>query len=219
MSFEQARLGEAIRSTASAVRAPRRLHDEVAAQRLRLATRRRVAGAVAATAATALAALLALAQAGGGTQSPTIAEAAAVALREPALAAPARDPRAPAFLRASSGGVAFPDYTQSGLGWRADGLLRTRRGGHEIVAVSYTRATAGRVGYAIVGGAPLRATKDAATVVRDGSRYAVSRDGAMQIVSWQRGGRTCVLASRDASAQALLRLASWRPAGGSTGRY
>lgn len=219
MSDEHVRAATVIRSTAGSIRAPQRLREELGVQRARLAARRRVARALVATAATALATALALAQAGGGRQPPTIAETAAVALRAPTLAAPARDARAPAFLRASSGGVAFPDYARAGLRWRPEGLLRTRRGGQQIVVVSYARGSGERVGYAIVGGAPLRAAAGATAVVRDGARYAVLRDGATRIVTWRRGGRTCVLASREASTQALLELAAWRPQAAPAGRY
>jgi hypothetical protein len=221
VSGEDARVADAIRSAAGAVHAPQRLRREIAAQRARRAVRRRAAGALAATAATTLATLLALSQPedGGDRRPPTIAEAAVVALREPALPAPPRDARAPAFLRASSGSVAFPDYAGGGLRWRADGLLRTHRGGREIVVVTYARPGDGRAGYAIVGGPPLRLTGRASSVVRHGTRFSVVRGAQATIVTWRRGGRTCVLASRQASADALLRMAAWQPVGGAPGRY
>lgn len=222
MSSDDARIAAAIRATAGAVRAPEQLREELAAQRVRRTARRRIAGALAATVATALAAVLALSQAGGepgSAAAPTIAEAAVVALRQPALPAPARDAKAPSFLQASSGGVAFPDYGQGGLRWRPDGLLRARRGGRDIVVVSYTRGAGVRAGYAIVGGPALRQAQSAAPVVRGDTRFAVQRTAGITIVSWRRGGRTCVLASREASAQALLSMAAWRPAPASRARY
>jgi len=221
MSDDEARIAEAIRTAAGAVHAPPGLHRTLAAQRARRRRRGRVAGALAATAAAALAAVLALAHGDGDPAAPppTIADAVAVALREPALPAPARDARAPAFLRASSGGVAFPDYARGALHWRADGLLRARRAGRDIVVVSYTRYGRARVGYAIVGGAALRPARTRWRVVRDGTRFAVQRSAGATIVSWRRGGRTCVLASRDTSSEALLEMAAWQPPPAAGGRY
>jgi hypothetical protein len=70
-----------------------------------------------------------------------------------------------------------------------------------------------------VGRPGLRLAAGATTVVRHGVRFAVLRDAGATIVTWRRGGRTCVLASRDASAAALLRIAAWRPDGGQQGPY
>ncbi len=221
MSTDDARIGAAIRATAGEVAAPERLRGQLAAQRTRLAARRRIAGALTATAATALAAVLALSQSGGRPvpAPPTIADAAAVALRRPALPAPGRDARAPSFLRVSSGGVAFPDYRRAGMRWRPAGLLRARRGGRDVVVVSYARGGGVRASYAIVAGPVLREPRTGRTVVRAGTRFTVQHGLGTTIVSWRRGGRTCVLASREASAQALLRMAAWEPAPGAQRRY
>lgn len=221
MSTDDARIGEAIRVAAGAVSAPERLRRQLAAQRARQTARRRIAGAFAATAATVLAAVLALSQSGGepGSPPPTIADAVAVALRQPALPAPARDPRAPSLLGVSSGGVAFPDYREGGMRWRPDGLLRARRGGRDIVVVSYTRGASARASYAIVAGPALPEAQAGYRVVRGGTRFAVEHRAGTTIVSWRRGGRTCVLASRAASAQALLRMAAWEPAPTAQRRY
>lgn len=127
--------------------------------------------------------------------------------------APARGARAPALLRASADGVRFPNYAHGGLGWRAGGQRHARRGGRELVVVSYRHSRYGHAGYAIVGRPALRLAAGAPTVVRNGVRFAVLRDAGKTIVTWRRSGRTCVLASRDASVEALPRIAAWRPHG------
>ena len=211
-------VADAIRATAADVHAPRRLHEAIDAQRPRRSARApRVAAGVAACAAVA-GALIVLAGGSSDRPPPTIADAAAVALLEPALPPPARDSGAPSYLRASAGGVRFPDYASGGLGWRADGLRRERRAGRD--SSSCPRAPAGaRAGYAIVAGAPLAVAAGARTVVRDRVRFAVLQSGGTTIVTWRRRGRTCVLASREASARALLAMAAWHPDEGSQERY
>jgi hypothetical protein len=217
--LDDAGVAATIHAAAGAVRAPDRLRRELAGQRTRRTGRRRTAGAFAAAVATAFAAVLALAHPVGDPGPPSIAETASVALRAPALPAPARDARAPALLRASADGVRFPNYAYGGLGWHAEGQRHTRRGGRELVVVSYAHGRDAHAGYAIVGRPGLRLAAGAPTVVRHGVRFAVLRDAGATIVTWRRGGRTCVLASRDASVAALLRIAAWRPDGGQQGPY
>ncbi len=220
MSHDDTLVADAIRVAAAQVRAPERLRLQLAAQqRARRTRQRRTAGALAATLATALAAVLALAHPAGGPGPPSIADAAAIALRAPTLPAPARDARVPELLRASAGGVRFPDYAYGRLGWRADGLGRVHRGGREVVVVSYARGAGARAGYAIVAGPALRVAAGAPRVVRHGVQFAVLRDAGATIVTWRRSGRTCVLASRDAPAATLLRLAAWRAEDASHGPY
>lgn len=220
MSHDDTLAAGAIRAAAAQVRAPERLRIEIAAQRARRTRHRRTTGALVATLATALAAVLALAHPAGEPGHPSIADAAAIALRAPTLPAPARDARAPELLQASAGGVRFPNYAYGRLDWRADGLGRVRRGGRVVVVVSYARGAGGaRAGYAIVAGPALRLTAGGSRVVRHGVQFAVLRDAGATIVTWRRSGRTCVLASRDATAAMLLRLAAWRAQEGSHGPY
>jgi hypothetical protein len=220
MSHDDTFVADAIRAAAAQVRAPERLRVQLAAQRARRTRHRRTAGALVATLATALAAVLALAHPAGEPGPPSIADAAAIALRAPTLPAPARDARAPELLRASAGGVRFPDYAYGRLGWRADGLRRARRGGRDVIVVSYARGAGGpRAGYAIVAGPALGLTAGAPRIVRRGVQFAVLRDAGATIVTWRRSGHTCVLASRDAPAGMLLRLAAWRADDGSHGPY
>jgi hypothetical protein len=217
--LDDARVADTIRVAAAAVRAPDRLRRELAGQRTRRTGRRRTTEALAAAVVTALAAVLAFAPATGDPGPPSIVETARLALREPALPAPARDPRVPALLRASADGVRFPNYAHGGLGWRAEGQRHARRGGRELVVVSYGSSRHGHASYAIVGRPALRLAPGAPTVVRNGVRFAVLHDAGKTIVTWRRSGRTCVLVSRDAPAEALLRIAAWHPDGGLQGPY
>ena len=55
---------------------------------------------------------------------------------------------------------------------------------------------------------------DGARRVRRGALpLAVLRHGGAAVVTWRRDGHTCVLASRQASAERLVRLAAWTGGG------
>ena len=68
---------------------------------------------------------------------------------------------------------------------------------------------AGDVGYTIVDGKPLAEPGGARIVERDGLRLAVLRKGDVDVVTWRRGGHTCVLASKGAGVEQLIRFATW----------
>jgi hypothetical protein len=219
--LEERRVVAAIRAEAGAVQAPQRLRETLAAQRTRRSARGRRASLLGASAlATAvLATLLLLVDTGTDPGRPSIADAATVALLEPTQPAPASDARAP-LLHVSVGAVRFPDYAKGGLAWRPDGLRRERSGGRRVVVVSYRHPSGAHVGYAIVDGPPLPVAAGVRTVTRDGTRFAVLQHPAgTTIVTWRRGGHTCVLASRDATAQAMLEMASWHPGAASSEHY
>jgi hypothetical protein len=211
---DELRVAEAIRREAAAVRAPQRLRATLAAQQDRRAARLRGRrGALVAAAVAALAAVVLTVHPGAERGRPSIAGAAAIALLPSLQAAPAADPRSPALLRASVGGVRFPAYAGGGPNWRATGLRRSQYEGRVVVAVAYRHASGARVGYAIVAGAPLPVSPGAQVVARGALRFAVARRAGATIVTWRRGGRTCVLASRDASAPAMIAMAAWHPDG------
>jgi hypothetical protein len=189
-----------IREAAAEVHAPQRLHAVVAEQtdRHRASRRRRLlatgGGAVGALAAVAVALVLVL---GGG--GPAIGDAAALALRPPTTGAPAVDPSDPGHVQAQVGGVRFPTYET----WQAIGARTDDLGGRRAVTVAY-RAGGGTVGYTIVGGAPLAVPGDAAWREIGGFRVAVLRDRGEQVITWEQGGRTCILAGRPADVAAVL---------------
>jgi hypothetical protein len=161
----------------------------------------------------ALAAALVVFIAGSASQSKlTVLDAAHLALASATLPPPAQSATDPMTVRASIAGVSFPYW--SARGWRTTGARSDVTPGRDVRTVFYTSASGTRVGYAIAAGAALPlAQSDAAprsaTSVSYGVRYELLDVGGAEIVTWLRDGHTCVLASRDAGANALLRLARW----------
>jgi hypothetical protein len=151
------------------------------------------------TAAAALAVALVLVLGSGG---PSMDDAVALALRPPTAGAPAVDPNDPRRIQAQVGGVWFPNY-DAYSGWRAVGSRTDEIGGRRAVTVAY-RGSGGPVSYTIVDGAPLEVPSGARSRDYGGLRATVLRDG---VITWQQGGRTCILAGADADVTALLRTA------------
>lgn len=210
-------VGLAIQAAARTVQAPAPLRARIAEERLRTGGRAgargrrtfRPAALAAGLAVAALALTLALGGLpGAGTPAPSVDGAVALALSRPTAPPPAVDGTNEAALRASVGGVAFPNYRWSLKQWRTTGARDDRLDGRAAKTVVY-RGPAGDVGYTIVDGKPLDEPSGARIVNRDGVRLAVlQRDGAT-VVTWRRGGHTCVLASRKAGADQLIRFATW----------
>src|SRR5947209_18800565 len=102
---------DATRRFAVAERAPHRLRLEVERRHAAPARRGRPRWAPAAALGLIAAAVLAVVLSAGGVATPTVAEAASVALRGPAAAAPAPDPQAPGSrLDQGVGDVYFPRW-------------------------------------------------------------------------------------------------------------
>lgn len=195
-------------------RAPPRLRTRVERERAARRARgrglpvpsRALAGALAAAVAcVAIALALILPAETPGT--PTVAQAAALAVRGPAQAAPsiARRPRG-TWLDQSVDEIYFPDWHAT-LGWRAIGERTDTLSGRRAVTVFYQRGTT-EVAYTIVATPPL--PEPNATMIRAGSMTvrALSISGRTT-VTWRRSGDTCVLSSTGLSAHALARLAAW----------
>ena len=160
--------------------------------------------------ALALAAVvLALVLPGGTPGSPTLSAAAALATRGPLHAPPQPDPQHPgAQLDRGVGDVYFPNWGAS-LGWRATGQRLDRLGGHRAVTVFYAwHGTA--IAYTILSVPPLR--EPAGRVVNLGGLALRELTlGGRTVVTWRRGGHTCVLSGRGVSAHRLALLAAWKP--------
>ena len=205
------RIGAAIRAASAQVSASDDLRARITQDRLRgtHARRRRFRPAVLA-AGGALAALVALAivLAPGSSEAPSVADAAGVALSAPTRPAPAVDRSDPRFVRASLAGVRFPNYAYDSrwgtVGGRIDTLAH-----RPSQTVVYGLGSV-RVGYTIVDGQPLTAPPGARPAYADGTPvWVASLDGAL-VVSWERAGHTCVLASRTATLPQMLRFVAWR---------
>jgi hypothetical protein len=79
--------------------------------------------------------------------------------------------------------------------------------GRSIVTVFYTSPWGARVGYAIVGGPPVK-VPGGTTVTHNGVEFTFLRHGQARLVTWIRDGHTCVIAGRNVANGTLLRLAS-----------
>ena len=195
-----ARIAEA----AGEVRAPATLRASVAELRLRSRPARRgqlrAAAAVACVAAlTAVAALLVLPN---DEASPSIADVAAVSLRGPHDPAPSST--AGGALPLAVDGVHFPGAGPAG--WRPAGVRSDEIAGRHARTVTYRRGK-DVIGYTIVAGPALHAP-EANLAAYEGVSAAVFRRGDALVLTWRRGGRTCVLVSRDVGARRMLELAA-----------
>ena len=205
-------IGAAIRAAAAQVSAPDALRARITQDRLRGADVRRrrfrpaalIAGGALVVVAVALAIVLAPSSPG----APSVADAAGVALSTPTQPPPTVDPGNPRFVGASVAGIRFPNYAYESswrtVGGRTDTLRR--RGSRTVMYA----LGAVRVGYTIVDGEPLKAPPGARPADADGTPVRIARvDGAL-VVSWERAGHTCVLASRTATLPQVLRFVAWR---------
>lgn len=209
---DERRAVDAVHALTTAERAPHRLRLEVesrspAARSRALGRRPAILGLLGAATAAVLAILLIP---GGTVGSPSLADAAGLATRGPAAAAPAPDPRAPNLRLAQAvDEVYFPRWAAT-LGWRATGQRADRLGGHRAVTVFYRRGSE-TIAYTILSAPPLH--------VSDGTRFRAGQVsgwdvelGSRQVVTWRRSGRTCVISSTNARAAELQQLAGWTPA-------
>lgn len=208
-------MGNAIRDVTREVRAPAALRAGVAEQRRRSAHRRRRTrrwAAITGAAVLAAVALVALLSGVRSSPEPSLASATAVSLAPTTAPAPGVDGDDARFLRAGVEAVRFPNYAYEssayGSPWVPVGRRVDRLHGRRAVTVRYTDGSVW-LGYTVVDGPPLRVPSAARAASADGVDAAVLRDDGAVVVTWRRGGHTCVLASRDVPAEELLRLATW----------
>ena len=202
------------------VSAPSSLHERIdtlvtqsprqAEPRRRAArTRRwRLASAGGALALAAAVLVLLLSGSTGTTQQLSIGRATALTQLPASTGAPSESTSATGQLNASVEGVSFP-YWEHSFGWRSSGARVDSVNGRTVRTVFYTDAHGHRLGYAIVSGSPAPSFTGGHVVSRGQSSYRLLTVGSVNAVLWERGGRLCVLASRQVSPRALLELASW----------
>jgi hypothetical protein len=210
-------VGARIREAALSVGAPPQLRARVAEQQQRAGERSRSGGVrrrlpvVAAGLAAAVALVLVVAglTGGGDASGPSFDDAAQLALARPEAPAPSPSPGDATTVQAEVGGIRFPNYTYAWPRWKAAGTRQDRVGGRGAVTVTY-RGPKGDVGYTIVDGAPLAEPAGARHLTAGGVRLAVIRRDGTTLVTWRRGGHTCVLASRAPGVERqLVRFATW----------
>ena len=162
-----------------------------------------VAGAVAVV-------LAALVLVGGG---PGIEDVAAAAVREPTaqVATVAPDSK---LLQENVAGVAFPNSAAK-FGWKPVGTRTDEIGGRKTRTVFYEK-DGKRIAYTIVEGDALSAPGDAATATREGTELQWIESQGRTVVTWERGGHTCVLSAiqPEVPTNDLLELAGWKGKGG-----
>jgi hypothetical protein len=140
----------------------------------------------------------------GGPGAPSVAQAAELAAKDPTEPAPASVDGS--RLAGDVQGVAFPDYAEP-FGWRAVGARKGRVGGRDASVVYYGKGSR-RIAYAIVSGDGLPSPSGGRTTTIGGIPYQAVFLNDRLVVTWPRGGHTCVLVG-DASDTELVDLASW----------
>jgi hypothetical protein len=202
---DERRAVEALRAV-RADRAPAELRIAVTAPRRqtrRPRSRLIYVGALSTAVAAAVAALVLLLP-GGAPGAPSVSQAAALALRGPAMSAPAKHPGAK--LNQDVQEVYFPDW--SPLGWHAVGQRIDHLGDHLAVTIYYGWRSK-RVAYTILS-APALLWPGNQTRVMHGIELQSLVSGSRLIITWRRTGHTCILSGQGISVNALARLAAWR---------
>ena len=192
-------------------RAPHALRERIEADRARARRVRsrhhglRVLAGGLAVALLALAVTLVAAPA--GDEAPTVG--AVVRLGDRAATDPAPAPGARrGTLRASVGGVAFPDWDEED--WPATGARADEVSGRDTRTVFYRTRDGARSAYTIVDGEPLDEPDGARVHTVDGVEYRVVRDAGETVVVWEEGGHTCVLSAPSGVPEdRLVELAAW----------
>jgi hypothetical protein len=206
----QAERGHALVQAAVAqTRAPLALRERIENDRARAKPARRrwtLGGSLVGTVAAATVAVVLVT--GGGSAGLSVAEAANLAIRGPAAPAPAVDQAHPGLLKRSVGGVTYPSW-QDEFTWKASGARVDKLENRRAVTVFYDNPAGERIGYTIVDGKAL--DEPSGPSLQQGSeRYIVLRSGNRTIVTWRRGGHTCILSGpAKVSKDKLLTLASW----------
>lgn len=208
------RVVELLREARSADRAPAALRARIEAARpsrpVRARRRLGYGGALAgALAATALA--LALIVPGGSPGAPSVSQAAALATLGAQTAPPVADSQTPGKLDTQIEDIYFPNWSRR-FHSRATGERTDTINGRRAVTVFYSWRGE-QIAYTIVGSPALG--KPPAQVSTDvhGTEYRTLAQHGRTVVTWRRGGHTCVLSSRAVPAVVLQRLAAWEAPG------
>jgi anti-sigma factor RsiW len=205
---KQRRAVAALRTVEAGAPAWLRARVEPERRRRRTSFSRPLAGGLAAGAAFALILALVLP---GGAGGPSVVEAAELGAQLSEAPAPGLDPAQPKLLDARAAGLAFPNWADE-FGWRATGRRVDELDGRRAVTVFYEKGGR-RIGYTILAGEPIEPPEAALRTVRDGTTlHGLSADGRV-VVTWLRGGSTCVLSGAGVDAATLLELAAWKGEG------
>ena len=150
---------------------------------------------------------------GGGAGAPSVLATAALASGGPVLPAPAEDSANGAVLKTSMGGVPFP-YWGDSFKWEAVGARDDKIEDRSARTVFYDNPKGARAAYTILGGDRIGAPSGARKETLNGTQLYITQNNGRRIVTWTRGGHTCVLSAPLAvPEQKLLQLASWKGKG------
>jgi hypothetical protein len=195
--------------------APPALRARIEAQRRASAPARRrrgiaLFGGLAGAAAAAAAAIVI--GVGGGAE-PSVLATAQLAVAGPTLPAPRPDRANDALLNEWIDGTPFPDWSEA-FAWRAAGARRDTIDGRTADTVFYRSATGTMAAYTILAGDTIAPMDASAKRRMNGTDLRVSMRGGRTIVTWERGGHTCVLSAPSAVPERiLLALAAWDAGG------
>ena len=210
---EQERAIAVVRGAATEVEAPAALRARLQARPRQRAPRTRsrpiaIAGGIAAVAAAALVLLLTLP---GGAGGPGLAQAAALTTKPATGPAPAVSTATPKLLDETVGEIPFPSWLEE-FGWRATGVRTDVIDGRDATTVFYEK-NGRRIGYTIVAGDALDVPEGATPAQREGVELAGLTLDGRQVVTWKRGGLTCILSGDIVDRSTLLKLAAWQGKG------
>ena len=205
-----------IRALQAGPRAPDRLHRRIeelytgasARAPLRLPLRLPV---VAAGVAAVLVAALVVALSVDGPGASKVVQAAELSLKPSTEPLPRTNVERPALLKRSFAGVTFPAWSGK-WGWQTDGARSDELDGRETATVFY-RHTHHRIGYTVISGPPIRPPEDTQMLRAGGVELHRFRLGHHDVVTFERGGRTCVLSGDVHNPHTLVKLASWKAEG------
>jgi anti-sigma factor RsiW len=200
-----------VRGAAAEVEAPAALRARIESRRPTRTLRSRslaLGGGVALAAAALLLLVIALPTGAGG---PTVAEAAALTTMPATAPAPPVLDANPKLLDEAVGEIPFPNWLEK-FGWRATGVRTDTIDGRDATTVFYEK-DGRRLGYTIVAGEALDVPAGAERTRREGVELALLRVDGRDVVTWQRGEMTCVLAGDVTDEATLEKLAAWRGQG------
>jgi hypothetical protein len=120
-------------------------------------------------------------------------------------------PPASPLLKESVENVVFPNYFAK-FGWKAVGTRTDEIGGRDTRTVFYEK-DGKRIAYTIVAGDALKWPDGASKSTVEGTVVRALELEGRNVVTWKRGGRTCVLSSKDVSSEELQALAGWKAKG------
>ena len=217
---ELAERGRALIAAAVAeTMAPLALRERIEADRARAGQRggarrsRGLLGKLVPAGGLVAAAVVALVLVLGGSSAPSVLATASLATRGPVLPAPAEDEAHGTLLKTSMQGVPFP-YWGGSFKWEAVGARDDKIEDRPAKTVFYDNPKGVRAAYTILGGEKIDAPSGARREIRNGTTLYITQDKGRWIVTWTRGGHTCVLSAPLAvPEQKLLQLASWKGKG------